>query len=318
MVIPGAPGHDGAVTTPPVPEPGARVAIREVGPRDGLQPERPVSVADRVRLIDALFAAGLRHIEAVSFVSPRAVPAMAGADEVLAAIDRPPDATVTALVPNRRGARDALRCAVDELTVTISASETYNRHNVRRSTSESLGEVSGIVELAHAADVPVDAVVSCAFGSPFQGEELRVDDVTALGDRLGELGCDAVTYADTTGMATPRRIVELLRATGTEVGLHLHQTRGTALANAWMALQVGARRFDTSVGGLGGSPFAPGAAGNLATEEFVAVLDDTELVSGCAIDALIDAAHLAAELVGHEVPSAVAEVGPRTRRVGLE
>jgi hydroxymethylglutaryl-CoA lyase len=293
---------------------GQRVVIRDVGPRDGLQPERPVPVGERARLVDALFAAGIRHVEVTSFVSPKAVPAMAEPAAVLDAIRRPDDATVTVLVPNERGARDALACAVDELTVTISASEAYNRHNVNRSIAESLEAVAGIVQLADAAPVPVDAVVSCAFGSPFEGD-LAPGEVASLGDALLDRGCTAVTYADTTGMATPRRITELLDETGPSVGLHLHQTRGTALLNAWCALERGVRRFDTSVGGLGGSPFAPGAAGNLATEEFVAVLDDVGVVTGIDVDGVIDAARIAAELVGHDVPSTVAAVGPRDRLV---
>jgi hydroxymethylglutaryl-CoA lyase len=293
---------------------GERVVIRDVGPRDGLQPERPVHAADRARLVDALFAAGVRHVEAASFVSPKAVPAMADPAPVLAAIRRPDDATVTVLVPNLRGAQDALECEIDELTLTISASEAYNQHNVNRSIAESLDEVAGITRLATACDVPVDAVVSCAFGSPFEGD-LDPAQVATLGDRLLDRGCTAVTYADTTGMATPRRVAELIDETGHAIGLHLHQTRGTGLLNAWAALRLGVRRFDTSVGGLGGSPFAPGAAGNLATEEFVAVLDDVGVVTGIDVDGLIDAAHIAAELVGHDVPSTVAAVGPRDRLV---
>ncbi len=293
---------------------GERVVIRDVGPRDGLQPERPVHAADRARLVDALFAAGVRHVEVASFVSPKAVPAMADPATVLSAIRRPDDATVTVLVPNLRGAQDALECEIDELTLTISASEAYNQHNVNRSIAESLDEVAGITRLATACDVPVDAVVSCAFGSPFEGD-LDPAQVATLGDRLLDRGCTAVTYADTTGMATPRRVAELIDETGHAIGLHLHQTRGTGLLNAWAALRLGVRRFDTSVGGLGGSPFAPGAAGNLATEEFVAVLDDVGVVTGIDVDGLIDAAHIAAELVGHDVPSTVAAVGPRDRLV---
>lgn len=302
------------MTACPTPEPDDRVTIRDVGPRDGLQPERPVSVADRIALVDALFAAGLRHVEVAAFVSPRAVPAMAGGAAVLAGIARPDDAVVTVLVPNVRGARDALTCDIDEITVTISASAAYNRHNVNRSIPESLDEVAGITALAGDAGVPVDAVVSCAFGSPFEGD-IAPGEVAALGAALVDRGCDAVTYADTTGMATPPRTLDLLAETGTDVGLHLHQTRGTALVNAWVALGAGVRRFDTSVGGLGGSPFAPGAAGNLATEELVALLDDAGYVTGCDVDALVDVAHLVSDLVGRDVPSGVARVGPRTRLV---
>ncbi len=300
--------HDGVVNIP------EQVLIRDVGPRDGLQPEKPVPVEGRIALVEALFAAGLRHIEVAAFVSPKAVPAMADAAAVLGGIERPDDAVVTVLVPNVHGARDALRCDIDEITVTISASAAYNHHNVNRSIDESLDEVAGITELARGAGVPVDAVVSCAFGSPFEGD-IDPDEVAGLGAALRDRGCDRLTYADTTGMGTPTRVLALLDAVGTDIGLHLHQTRGTALLNAWVALGAGVARFDTSVGGLGGSPFAPGAAGNLATEELVAVLDDAGIVTGCSIDGLIDAAHLVADLVGHDIPSTIARVGPRTRLV---
>ena len=303
--------HDGAVTAASC-VPTGFVDIREVGPRDGLQPERPVSVEDRITLIDQLFAAGIRHLEAASFVSPKAVPAMARAAEVLAGIARPRGAIITALVPNAHGARDALACAIDELTVTISASETYNQRNVHRSTSESLHEVAAITSLASARSIPVDAVVSCSFGSPYEGD-VAPDTVAALGDALLEAGCSRITYADTTGVATPTRVLALIDEVGPSIGLHFHETRGTALVNAWVAMQAGIRRFDTSVGGLGGSPFAAGAAGNLATEALVNVLDDAGIETGIDIERLIAAAGFAASIVGHEVPSAVATAGPRSR-----
>lgn len=307
-------GHDGTVNTSLMPGPGIPVVIRDVGPRDGLQPEAPVGVDARVALVDALFDTGLRHVEAVAFVSPAAVPAMAEPAAVLEAISRPDDAVVTALVPNLRGAHDALACAIDELTVTISASETYNLRNVRRSVQESLTEIEQICLAADDRQVPVDVVVSCAFGSPYEGDQDPAE-VASMGDRLLDVGAVALTYADTTGMATPRRIMDLLAETGTGIGLHLHQTRGTALVNAWVALQAGVRRFDTSVGGLGGSPFAAGAAGNLATEELVAVLLDAGIDIGVDLDALIEVARGLPDLVGHPIPSLVARAGSRDVRV---
>ena len=290
----------------------ADVDIREVGPRDGLQPEPPVAVADRVRLIEALLGAGARHIEAVAFVSPKAVPAMAGAADVLAALGPRQGVRIAALVPNLRGAEMALDAGIDELTVTISISPTYNARNVHMTPAESEAVIGDIASLASFSGTPVDAVVSCAFGSPYEGD-IAPADVAALGRRLAELGCAAVTYADTTGMATPRRIDDVLDQTGTDIGLHLHDTRGTGLVNAFAALQRGVRRFDTSVGGLGGSPFAHGATGNVATEELVAMLDDLGIASGFDVDALCDAAALVGELVGHPVPSRVAAAGPRSR-----
>lgn len=288
----------------------ASVVIRDVGPRDGLQPERPVVVGDRVRLIQALVDAGVRRIEAVAFVSPTAVPAMAGAAEVLAAVPRPAGLRYSALVPNVRGAELALECDVDELTVTASLSEVYSQRNVRMSVDESATAIAEICRVA--GDVPVDAVLSCSFGSPYEGE-ITPSAVQALAARLREAGCSAITLADTTGMATPRRIAEVLEVVGTDVGLHLHETRGTALVCAYAAMQLGVTRFDTSVGGLGGSPFAAGAAGNLATEELVALLDDLGVATGIDVEGLIDAAALAGELVGRTVPSRVASAGPRTR-----
>lgn len=289
----------------------ASVVIRDVGPRDGLQVEQPVGVADRVRLISALVAAGVSRIEAVAFVSPSAVPAMAGAAEVLASVPRSSGVRYSALVPNARGAELASNTDVDELTVTISLSETYNRRNVHMSMAESVAAIEEIVRIASAT--PVDAVLSCAFGSPYEGD-VTPTDVGALAARLRDAGCAAITCADTTGMATPRRIAEVIDVVGPDVGLHLHETRGTALVCAYAALQLGVTRFDTSVGGLGGSPFAAGAAGNLATEELVAVLDDLGVRSGIDVEGLVTAAALAGELVSHRVPSRVAAAGPRTRR----
>jgi hydroxymethylglutaryl-CoA lyase len=296
-----------SVVLPPLPD---AVIIRDVGPRDGLQPERPVASADRVRLIEALVAAGVRRIEAVAFVSPTAVPAMAGAAEVLAGAPRLTDLRYSALVPNVRGTQLALATDVDELTVTISLSETYNQRNVRMSIDESAAGIEQICALA--GPTPVDAVLSCAFGSPYEGE-VAPAEVASLADRLRGAGCAAITCADTTGMATPRGIYEIVAAVGTDIGLHLHETRGTALVCAYTAMQLGINRFDTSVGGLGGSPFAAGAAGNLATEGLVAMLDDLGVHTGIDVEALISAAALAGELVGRPLPSPVATAGPRTR-----
>jgi hydroxymethylglutaryl-CoA lyase len=267
---------------------------------------------DRAALVDRLVAAGCARIEAVSFVSERAVPAMAGATEVLRLLSTRESFHLTALVPNLRGADSALEAGVDEITVTISASEAYNERNVRRSIAESLREVERVCERSAQAGVPVDGVVSCAFGSPYEGD-LAAGDVNDLCKRLVDAGCTAFTLADTTGMATPRLLAELLDLTGTNVGLHLHETRGTALVNAYAGLLAGVRRFDTAVGGLGGSPFAAGAGGNLASEDLVALLDDLGVPSGIDLERLIAVARSVAEMVGHDVPSRISAVGPRTR-----
>jgi hydroxymethylglutaryl-CoA lyase len=299
----------GAATRPAV------VRIREVGPRDGLQAEAPLPVADRVRLISALADAGVDHMEVCAFVSPAAVPSMAGAAEVLAALSGRGDLVKVALVPNLRGALLALAAGVDGLSFTVSASEEYNRRNVRMSVAESVAVAASVCSLA-GPSVPVDAVVSCAFGSPYEGD-IPPAAVAGLGSSLLAAGCASLTWADTTGMATPRRVESLLAATGVavgaDVGLHLHETRGTALVNAYAALEAGVDRFDTSIGGLGGSPFAAGAAGNLATEDLVHLLDDLGVDTGISLDGLLAASSLAASLVGHPVPSRVAAAGPRSR-----
>jgi hydroxymethylglutaryl-CoA lyase len=285
------------------------VDVREVGPRDGLQAEAPLPVEDRVRLVQALLAAGVSHVEACSFVSPRAVPSMADAASVVRAVlGTAVGVRVVALVPNMRGAELALEAGLRELSVTISASPAYNEKNVRMTIDESVASVTSICALG----VPVDAVVSCAFGSPYEGD-LAPSDVARLGARLLDAGCASLTYADTTGMATPPRVQALVAVTGADVGLHLHETRGTGLVNAYAALEAGVRRFDTSIGGLGGSPFAAGAAGNLATEDFVYLCDELGLSTGISLDGLLEASGLAASLVGHAVPSRVAAAGPRSR-----
>jgi hydroxymethylglutaryl-CoA lyase len=286
------------------------VRIREVGPRDGLQAEAPLPVAVRARLIDALAGVGLREIEAVSFVSPAAVPAMADAADVMAAIKRRDDVSYVALVPNVRGAEMALAAGVDGLNVTISASPTYNEKNVNRSIPESLEAVRAICAMA--GGLWVDVTISCAFGSPYEGD-IPPAEVAGLGRRVMEAGATSLTFADTTGMATPRRVDELLEEVGTNVRLHLHDTRGTALVNAYAAWQAGVADFDTSVGGLGGSPFADGAGGNLATEDLVHLLDDLGVATGVDLEALLRVSAMVGDVVGRPVPSAVATHGPRGR-----
>ncbi len=289
------------------------VRLREVGPRDGLQSEHPLTVWQKVELIEAILDAGVIHIEIAAFVDPRVVPSMASGAEVVAAIGRRPGVTRAALVPNLRGAAMAIDAGIDELTITISASPAYNERNVRMSIDKSVAQIESICSLV---DVPpVDAVVSCAFGSPDEGD-ISPTYVRDLCDRLVASGASALTLADTTGMATPRRIAEVLELVGSDVGLHVHETRGTGLVNVYAALQAGVRRFDSSVGGLGGSPFARGAAGNVATEEIVALFDDLGIETGIDIERMIQAALLVESFIDHPVPSRVAHVGPRSRRPG--
>jgi hydroxymethylglutaryl-CoA lyase len=285
------------------------VQIRDVGPRDGLQGERPVEPARRVELIERLVEAGLRDIEVASFVSPKAVPAMAGAGDVVAAARNlaGDDVTVWALVPNVKGAELATAAGVDHLTITISASPAYSEKNVHMTIDAAKAQVEAI--RAAAPGAVLDEVISCCFGSPFDGEAITPDDVDAIVEHARGAGIDQVTLADTTGMATPRRISSVLGVVGSDVGLHLHDTRGTALVNAWFAIEHGIRRFDTALGGLGGSPFAPTAGGNLATEDLVLLLNDVGLETGIDLDRLLDAGSLLADLVGHDLPSRVAAAG---------
>jgi hydroxymethylglutaryl-CoA lyase len=266
-----------------------RVRIRDVTARDGLQSERPVDVRDRVELVRRLFAAGLRDVEAASFVSPKAVPAMAGGAEVVAAVlpDVPDGVTVWALVPNVKGAELATGAAVDHLTITVSASPAYSEKNVHMTVEEARAQVEAIRAAAPAA--VLDEVISCAFGSPFEGEDVTPADVAVLVDHARAVGVDQVTLADTTGVGTPRRVREVLDRVGTDVGLHLHDTRGTALLNAWSAIDLGVTRFDTALGGLGGSPFAPDAGGNLATEHLVQLLEAEGYDTGVSVPELVAA-----------------------------
>jgi hydroxymethylglutaryl-CoA lyase len=284
-----------------------RVLIRDCGPRDGLQGERPRPPAERVALVQALAAAGLAEVEVASFVSPKAVPAMAGAADVVAALDDPTDRRWWALVPNVRGAELALASGVRHLTVTVAASEGYSAKNVGMTVAESLEQLAGI-RAAAAPPVLVDAVVSCCFGSPF--DDVTVRSVATVVAAVRAAAVDRVTLADTTGTASPRRIAAVVDSVGADVGLHLHDTRGTALTNAHAALDRGIRRYDTAVGGLGGSPFAPGAGGNLATEDLVLLLEDLGHDTGIDLGRLLAIGDDLAELVGHDLPGRVMAAGP--------
>jgi hydroxymethylglutaryl-CoA lyase len=296
------------------------VEIGEVGPRDGLQNEATVPVADRIRLIDALSSTGLRRIEAVSFVSPKAIPPMAGAAEVMAGITRRAGVVYRALVPNVKGAELALAADVDEIEVVVSASETHNQRNVKRSVDDSIAAAAELTALAHAAGTPVEAIVSTAFGCPYEGD-VPEPRVAAIAARLREGGADRLSFGDTTGMATPARVHTLLDALADAgiaadgISLHFHNTRGTGLANVVTALERGVTRFDASIGGLGGCPYAPGATGNIVTEDLVHMLDDMGIATGVDLPALIDCAHLAQDIVGRELPGQVMRAGPRSATV---
>lgn len=300
----------------------ASISLREVGPRDGLQNEAPVPTEAKVELIDALSKTGVRRIEAVSFVHPKAIPQMADADDVWRQIARNDDVRYSALVPNLKGAQRALDAGFAEIEVVVSASDTHNRRNVNRSTDESLDDIAALIQLAHDADRTVQVIVSTAWGCPYEGD-VPVERVLAVAGRAVRDGADGVSFGDTTGMATPARVARLVgefrsRYAEVPLNLHFHNTRGTGLANVLTALQLGVSDFDASVGGLGGCPYAPGATGNVASEELVHMVEDMGVATGVDLDALIDAAATAERIVGRTLPSQVLRAGPRTRTIAPE
>jgi hydroxymethylglutaryl-CoA lyase len=289
------------------------VSIREVAPRDGLQNEEPVPTEAKVRLIEALGSTGVGRIEAVSFVHPKAIPQMADADEVWSRVTRNPDIRYSALIPNTRGAQRAIAAGFREIEVVVSASDTHNRRNLNRSTDQSLEDIAQLIPLIHDADATLEVVVATSFGCPFEGD-IDPDRVAAIVARVRDDGADRIAFGDTTGMATPRRVRDLLSAVRPDL-LHFHNTRGTGLANILTALDLGITEFDASVGGIGGCPYAPGASGNVATEEVVHMLHDMGVDTGIDLDRLIETAEMAEKMLGRTLPSGVLRAGPRTRLV---
>jgi hydroxymethylglutaryl-CoA lyase len=290
--------------------------IREVGPRDGIQSERAIIPTKRkAELIEALSATGLRRIEAVSFVSPRAVPQMADAVEVWDSVRRRADVVYSALVPNRKGAQTAVEAGIDGLQAFVAATDAYNLRNLGRTVEDSLRDVADVADVGRSSAVPVEASVSCAFGCPYEGD-VAPERVVAVAQRIAREGIESLSLGDTTGMATPRRVRDVvlpLRAElpQTPLNMHFHDTRGTGLANVLVAMDLGVTYFDASVGGMGGSPFAVGASGNIATEDLVHMLEDSNVSTGVNLKALLAAARLAQELVEGELPGKVLRAGPR-------
>jgi hydroxymethylglutaryl-CoA lyase len=261
----------------------------------------------------------VQRIEAVSFVRPDAIPQMADADEVWREIDRAGSVRYSALVPNSRGATRALDSGVVEIEAVVSASDTHNRKNVNRSTEESLDDIAGIIALAHERGATLQVIVSTAWGCPYEGD-VPVSRVVQVAGRAVAAGADGISFGDTTGMATPgrvRRLIGEFRSAypDAELNLHFHNTRGTGLANVLAALELGVADFDASVGGLGGCPYAPGATGNIATEELVHMVEDMGVATGIDLEAMIDAAADAERIIGRKLPSQVLRAGPRTRTI---
>jgi hydroxymethylglutaryl-CoA lyase len=280
-----------------------RVTITEVGPRDGLQNESHIiALDDKVRLINALSRTGLRRIEAASFVSPKAIPQMANAGDVMASIDRAPGVTYIGLAPNERGARDAIAVKVNEIAVVVSASESHNRANVNMSVAESLAAIRNVAAIAGEAGLPWSGYISTAFGCPYEGA-VPPERVLAIAGELRAIGANAIALGDTIGIGNPRQVFELVSRLGeempaTEIRLHFHDTRGMALANVVAAIQAGAAQFDGSIGGLGGCPYAPGASGNVATEDMVAMLHRMGVQTDIDEGVLLEAAWLAEDVIG--------------------
>ncbi|MBS0452473.1 MAG: hydroxymethylglutaryl-CoA lyase [Proteobacteria bacterium] len=286
---------------------GERLLVTDVGPRDGLQSQASqVPTAGKLELIGALLDAGVRRIEATSFVSPQAVPQMADADAVLRGLVAPADAEISVLVPNLRGLERAMAAGAKQVAVVLSATETMNRKNIRMGLDEALQACKATLAQAARQGLRTRGYVAVAFACPFEGP-VAPGQAAALAMQLREAGAGEVVMADTIGAAAPVDILAVtsaLRQAGldpTDAGMHLHDTRGMALANAWCAIGEGVRRFDASIGGLGGCPFAPGAAGNLATEDLVLMARQCGMDTGIDFERLLDAVDVAARLAGYPV-----------------
>ena len=295
-----------------------RITIVEVGPRDGLQNERAlVPTADKIELINRLSAAHLPVIEVSAFVSPRWVPQMADAADVFAGITRAPGIRYTALVPNLAGLDRAVAAGVTEIAVFAASTETFSRKNINQSIDESLATYAQVCGRAHAAGLRVRGYLSTAFGCPFEGAVSpgRVADMAA---RLADLGVFEVAISDTIGIAHPGQVPRVLEAVLTRVpvhqlALHFHDTRGTALANVLASLPYGIATFDASAGGLGGCPYAPGAAGNLATDDLIYMLDGLGVETGVSLAALSEASAFIGSRIDHPLPSKYAQAWQSAR-----
>jgi hydroxymethylglutaryl-CoA lyase len=303
---------------------GRRIHMQEVGTRDGLQAEETfVPTADKIALVNALSAAGMAKIEVTAFVSPKAIPALRDAETVLREIERKPGVVYSALVPNVRGAERAIDARADELNLVMSASESHNLANLRMTREQSFRALSEVAKMAAGAGVPVNISLSCSFGCPMEGN-VPEETVLEWSRRFVEdIGARGVTLCDTTGMAYPGQVASLTgkfrerwidsadRDANTELTLHFHNTRGMGLANVLAAIDAGADRFDASLGGIGGCPYAPGATGNVCSEEIVHALELMGYDTGIDLDRLIAVSRQLPALIGHDIPSQIVKAGRR-------
>ena len=293
-----------------------KVTVIEVGTRDGFQIEKLFVPTDvKVEIINAMLDAGVRAMQVTSFVSPKAVPALADASEVFARIKRPAGCRLSGLVANVKGAERAIEADVDVIDTVVSASETHNRKNVNRSVDESLAGFKEIAKLAAAAGKPFKGGMATAFGCPFEGD-VPVDQIVRIAKTYRDLGAIGISLGDTTGMATPPLVRTLVRALrkelpGMEIALHLHNTRGIGLVNALVGLEEGIDRLDAAIGGLGGCPFAAGATGNICTEDLVFMLDEMGVEFGIDLAKITAVAKRVQEVFGRELPGQVMKSGPR-------
>jgi hydroxymethylglutaryl-CoA lyase len=296
-----------------------RLYIQEVSVRDGFQIEPKFIPTDqKVALVNRLSRTGLAKIEVTSFVSPKAIPALADAEEVMRRIDRVPGVVYAVLVPNVRGCERALGVGVDELNLVMSASESHGKANLRMTPEQSLASFAEIVGVAKGTGVAINAGLSTAFGCPFDGD-VPPSRVLGFVERYAEMGIGGVSLCDTTGMANPAQVEDLCQAVKSrfqemQVTAHFHNTRGMGLANALAALEAGIDRFDASLGGLGGCPFAPGATGNVCTEDLVHMFDKMGYDTGVNLALLLEIARDLPAIVEHEVPGQVMKAGPSDRR----
>jgi hydroxymethylglutaryl-CoA lyase len=292
------------------------VTVVEVGPRDGFQMEKEfIPSSQKIEIVNALVRSGLRFLEVASFVSPKAIPQMRDAAEVVANIERVPGLHLAALVPNPRGAENAAKAQIDEMVLFVSASASHNKSNVNRTIEESLEGFKQVAEIANDAGIAIHGAIAVAFGCPFEGN-IPLENIGRILERMQELGIREVTLGDTTGMATPvivRRTCGYLNDNFPEVGLslHFHNTRGIGLVNVFEALCIGYSRFESAVGGLGGCPFAPGASGNICTEDLVYLMNELGVETGVDLTMLIDVAKSVERVINRPLPGQVMKAGPR-------